>query len=153
MAAEQRQCLLNSIFSPINYLPFYRNLDCGRVSCRSCSCWQQGCQMVYFQTKNPIRVNCGGPWNAKCLYMLGQFGIFHGHWVYFMEIWYCLWSFGNFFCFWFVWSKKNLATQAGKAGGDSLRAARRLFFPFPDLSTEKSKRKAFFLDGFFFLWA
>jgi hypothetical protein len=37
-------------------------------------------------------------------------------WVYFMDIWYnvwpfgfCLWSFGIFFPFWYVWTKKNLA--------------------------------------------
>jgi hypothetical protein len=26
---------------------------------------QQGCQMIYFQTKIPIWVNFGGPWNGK----------------------------------------------------------------------------------------
>jgi hypothetical protein len=53
-----------------------------------------GCQVVYFQTKNP---NLGKFWTAlewKMLvyftaiwYILWSFGIFHGHLVYFMAIW------------------------------------------------------------------
>jgi hypothetical protein len=27
-----------------------------------------------------------------------------------MAVWYSLWSFGRFFPFWYVWTKKNLAT-------------------------------------------
>jgi hypothetical protein len=29
-----------------------------------------------------------------------------------MAVWYSLWSFGHFFPFWYVWTKKNLATLA-----------------------------------------
>jgi hypothetical protein len=67
----------------------------------------QGCQMVCFQTKNP---NFGKIWRAlqwKMLLnvmtiwnILGPFGIIYG----------ILWSFGIFFSFWYVWTKKNLAT-------------------------------------------
>jgi hypothetical protein len=27
-----------------------------------------------------------------------------------MAVWYSLWSFGIFFPFWYIWTKKNLAT-------------------------------------------
>jgi hypothetical protein len=44
-------------------------------------------------------------------------GIFYDHYEYFMAIWYNLWPFaivcGHFgvsFSFWYVWTKKNLAT-------------------------------------------
>jgi hypothetical protein len=30
----------------------------------------QGCQMVYFHTKNPNLVYFGGTWNGKCWYIL-----------------------------------------------------------------------------------
>jgi hypothetical protein len=55
----------------------------------------QGCQMVYFHTKNPNV----GVWSI---------GIFYGYLVYFMAIKYILWSFGTF---WYVVEKKNLATM------------------------------------------
>jgi hypothetical protein len=55
----------------------------------------QGCQMVYFQTKNP---HLGKFWRAfkwkKLEYsmtiwnILRPFGIFYGHLVYFVSIWY-----------------------------------------------------------------
>jgi hypothetical protein len=56
--------------------------------------------MVYFQTKNP---NLGKFWRALELKVLlfiiwsilQPFGIFYGHLVYFMDIWYILWTFGN----------------------------------------------------------
>jgi hypothetical protein len=40
------------------------------------------------------------PKNEKCRYTMypyGQFGIFYGHLVYFMAIWYILWPFGIFY--------------------------------------------------------
>jgi hypothetical protein len=70
----------------------------------------QGCQMVYFQTKN---LNLGKFWRAlerKMLLNYMTIWIFFGHLVYFMAIWYSLYSFGIFFPFWYVWTKKNLAT-------------------------------------------
>jgi hypothetical protein len=50
--------------------------------------WEQGCQMVYFQTKNP---NLGGSWNWKCWYILWPSGICYGRVVKFMAVWYSLW--------------------------------------------------------------
>jgi hypothetical protein len=46
----------------------------------------QGCQMVYFQTKNR---NLGkfGKWNGKCRCILLSFVIFYGHLVNFMATW------------------------------------------------------------------
>jgi hypothetical protein len=61
----------------------------------------QGCQMVYFQTKNP---NLGKFWRVLQWKMLVYFftiwsilrpiGIFYGHLVYFVVIWYTLPHFG-----------------------------------------------------------
>jgi hypothetical protein len=31
-----------------------------------------------------------------------------------MAVWYSLWSFGIFFPFWYIWTKKNLATLQGR---------------------------------------
>jgi hypothetical protein len=62
---------------------------------------KQGCQMVYFQTKNPT---LGKFWRAldwkMLIYfmviwnILWRFRIFYGHW-------YILYSFGTFFRFWY----------------------------------------------------
>jgi hypothetical protein len=38
--------------------------------------------MVYFQTKIPIWVNFGGPWNGKVWYVPFPFGICYGHLVH-----------------------------------------------------------------------
>jgi hypothetical protein len=61
----------------------------------------QGCQMVFFQTKNP---NLGKFWRVLQLkllvyfmaiwYSLRPFAIFYGNWVYFLVIWYILSCFG-----------------------------------------------------------
>jgi hypothetical protein len=40
---------------------------------------KQGCQTVYFQTKNPDLVNFSGPWNGKDRYILEPFGIYYGY--------------------------------------------------------------------------
>jgi hypothetical protein len=38
-------------------------------------------------------------------------GLFYGHWVYFVPIWYSLWQFEIYFpCFGVYCTKKNLAT-------------------------------------------
>jgi hypothetical protein len=50
-----------------------------------------------FYTKIPIWVYFGGPWNGKCWYVLCPFGIFYGHVVHAMVM------------FWYI-SPKNLAT-------------------------------------------
>jgi hypothetical protein len=47
----------------------------------------QGCQMIYFQTKNPsVWVNFEGPCNGEGWHILWSFGIYDGHLVYFMAI-------------------------------------------------------------------
>jgi hypothetical protein len=69
---------------------------------------KQGCQMVWFQTKNP---NLGKFWRASDWKMfsghleyfmeiwdiLWRFWTFYGDLVYFMTVWYILCSFGTFF--------------------------------------------------------
>jgi hypothetical protein len=69
--------------------------------------------------KIPICVYFGGPLNVKCWCNLWPFEVctyvVGGHFLYFMAIWYSLWSFGKFFPFWCVWTKKNLATLIGTA--------------------------------------
>jgi hypothetical protein len=57
-----------------------------------------------FEPKIPIWVNFGGPWNGKCGY---------DHLEYISTIWYYLWPFCIFLTFWYVWTKKNLATLLG----------------------------------------
>jgi hypothetical protein len=42
--------------------------------------------------------------------ILRPFGIIYGHLVQRMAVWYSLWSFGILFPFWYVLTKKNLAT-------------------------------------------
>jgi hypothetical protein len=66
--------------------------------------YQQGCQMVYFQTKYP---NVSKFWRVKqwkmsvyfmaIWYILWPFGIFYDHLVYVMAFWYILWPFGIFY--------------------------------------------------------
>jgi hypothetical protein len=68
--------------------------------------------MVYFETKYTNLI--------KILENLGMenVGIFYDHLEYFTALWYnlwpfgigSLWSFSIFFPFWYVWTKKNLAT-------------------------------------------
>jgi hypothetical protein len=38
--------------------------------------------------------------------MLWPFGLPYGHLVFFVAIWYILWSFGQFFMFWYVIPRK-----------------------------------------------
>jgi hypothetical protein len=66
----------------------------------------QGHQMVYFKTKNPFWVNCGGSCIIIYWYILWPFGEFYGHLVNFMAIWCTLWSFGIFFPLWYVVPRK-----------------------------------------------
>jgi hypothetical protein len=65
----------------------------------------QGCQMVYFETKIPNLGKFGKFLQYKMLlhfmairYILRPFGIFYGHLVYFIAIWYILLTFGIFCC-------------------------------------------------------
>jgi hypothetical protein len=64
-----------------------------------------------FKPKFPTWVNFGGPYNGSCLYILRPFGQFSGHLVYFMALWYILWSVGIFSPFWYIFPTKNLATM------------------------------------------
>jgi hypothetical protein len=65
---------------------------------------------LFSNQKSQIWVIFGGPLNGKSWYILGPFGIFKSLLVYFMDIWYSLWSFVIFFPIWNVWTKKKLAT-------------------------------------------
>jgi hypothetical protein len=57
----------------------------GKLSAIPLTAGDQGCRMVYFQTKNPI-------WRALC--RMEYVCIFYDHLEYFMAIWYNLWPFG-----------------------------------------------------------
>jgi hypothetical protein len=52
----------------------------------------QGCQMVYFRTKNPNLCILEGP-------RMENAGLFFGHLVYFWAIWYIFWPFGIIFVY------------------------------------------------------
>jgi hypothetical protein len=69
----------------------------------------------FLRSKIPIWVYFGGPCNGKCWFMsifynLCPFVIIYVHLVLCMADWCSLCSFGIFFPFWHVWTKKNLAT-------------------------------------------
>jgi hypothetical protein len=62
---------------------------------------EQGCQMVYFQTKNPTLGKFGRvlPWTMLVYFMVlwsifRPVGIFYGHLAYFLIIWYISPRFG-----------------------------------------------------------
>jgi hypothetical protein len=57
----------------------------------------QGGQMV--KPKFPIWLNFGVSCIRSCYYSLWPFGLFYGHLVYFVAIWYILWSFWYIFPF------------------------------------------------------
>jgi hypothetical protein len=73
-------------------------------------CCARGCQIAYFQTKNP---NLGKFWKAlqweMLVYVIATWSIY-GHLVYFVALWYILWLFGTFFPVLVSCTKKNLAT-------------------------------------------
>jgi hypothetical protein len=55
----------------------------------------------------------------KTLVILLPFGIFDGHFVYFMEIWHILWSVVIFFMTLVFFNKKDLATLVNIRTGSS----------------------------------
>jgi hypothetical protein len=57
-------------------------------------------QKSQFGKKIPV------PQIGKCWYILWPFGIFFGHLVYFMNIWFHLCLFGTFFRFWYHATRK-----------------------------------------------
>jgi hypothetical protein len=69
----------------------------------------QGCQMAYFQTKNP---NLSKFWSILQWKILLSFGLFYGHLVYLMAISYILWLYGVFFPVLVCCTKTNLAALA-----------------------------------------
>jgi hypothetical protein len=71
--------------------------------------WVQGCQMVYFQTKNSDLSKFWMAFNWKML-------------VYFMVIWNFLWSFGNAVIIWYIFHRFGILCQekSGKPGWVSL---------------------------------
>jgi hypothetical protein len=74
-------------------------------------CGKQGCQMVYFQTKNPnLGIFLEGLGMENVVKFYDQLEYFTSIWYKFMAVWYSLWPFGIFFTIWYVWTKKNLAT-------------------------------------------
>jgi hypothetical protein len=79
---------------------------------------EQGCQMVYFQTKNP---NLGKFWRVldwkKFISFLWPFGTFYGYLGYFTTIWYILYSFVTFGPVLVSCTKKNLATLLVNTSG------------------------------------
>jgi hypothetical protein len=61
-----------------------------------------------FIPKLRIWVDFGGPWNGKCWHILLPIGIFYGNLIYFMVIWYNLWSFWYIFpCFGMMYQGKS----------------------------------------------
>jgi hypothetical protein len=68
----------------------YRSNILGRLTAE-CLIDSQDCQMAYFQTKNP---NLGKFLRDLQWKFLWPFGLFHGHVVYFLAIWYIWWPFG-----------------------------------------------------------
>jgi hypothetical protein len=71
--------------------------------------FQQGCQMVYFQTKNP---NLGRGFEWKMMLYFCSIC----HLPYFMANWYIFWLFGIFCPALVSCRKKNLATLINQYG-------------------------------------
>jgi hypothetical protein len=66
---------------------------------------------LFSNQKIPVWVNFGVSSNGISWYILLPFGLFYGHWKYFMAIWYILWLFGiPIFPILVFCTKKNLAT-------------------------------------------
>jgi hypothetical protein len=69
--------------------------------------------MVYFQTKKPTLGKIWRAFERKMLLNFITIWNFIRHLVSYKAVWYSLRSFGKFFPFWYVWTKKNLATLIG----------------------------------------
>jgi hypothetical protein len=101
--------------------------------------WDQGCQMVCFQTKNP---NLGKFWRVlqwkMLVYILCPFGLFYSHWkyfyshlVYFVVIWYIFPRFGVLYTLeiWQPWQDwvstyKHMLSDHSKATSCRVRVTR-----------------------------
>jgi hypothetical protein len=73
--------------------------------------------MVCFQTKNP---NLGKYVEGN---ILNNVGIFYGHLVYLMAIWYILWSFVIFVGHFYIFSRFGMSYQERSGNPASLRFA------------------------------
>jgi hypothetical protein len=56
-----------------------------------------------------------------------------------MAVWYSVWSFGNFFPFWYVWTKKNLAAPGSNRRNHLLHLPSPQFEPFSSSFGQTSK--------------
>jgi hypothetical protein len=54
--------------------------------------WIRVARWYIFKPKLPIWVHFGGPLNRKCWHILWTFGLYYGHFVYFIAVWHTLWS-------------------------------------------------------------
>jgi hypothetical protein len=52
--------------------------------------------VLFIQRKSLFGYVLDGNGITKCWYILSPFGMLSGKWVYFVVIWYILWSFGTF---------------------------------------------------------
>jgi hypothetical protein len=59
-----------------------------------------------FKPKIPNWVNVGGSCHGRFWYILGSFGKFTGHFVYFKAIWNILWPIGILSPFWYIVPRK-----------------------------------------------
>jgi hypothetical protein len=67
--------------------------------------------MVYFQTKNQILVNLEGLGVENVVIFYHHLEYLSPIWYTFgIAIWYSLRPFGIFLPFWYLWTRKNLAT-------------------------------------------
>jgi hypothetical protein len=98
--------LLNDIVYLMVHIKICKEQKLLRRLCIVCRQCYQGCQMIYFQTKNPNLGNFRESCNGRCRYILWPFGQFS---CQFMTIWYILWSIGIFPLFGMLY-QKNLAT-------------------------------------------
>jgi hypothetical protein len=65
--------------------------------CRECHLEIRVARCYIFRPKIAVWINFGGPCNGRYSYISWTFGLFYGHLIYFMDIWYILWYFGIFF--------------------------------------------------------
>jgi hypothetical protein len=113
----------------------------------------------------PIWINFVGSCDGRCRYILWTFGLFYGHLVYFVAIWYNVWLFGKF---WYVvpiksgnpalrplslcagvvcWQKNETFVRQQKKiarmclAGDLVMGAMRYFWPhFTELGKQQNGR-------------
>jgi hypothetical protein len=107
--------IVRSVTSVLRFLriPNYRPSKCQLQICRHQNYrhWlTRVARWNIFKPKIPIWVNFGGSCNGRCLKMLRPNGLFYGHLVYFVAIWYILWLFDIFFPVLVCRTRKNLAT-------------------------------------------